>query len=184
MFKGVQSFWLKVAGLLLPFLIVWQIGYGQDYASVRVLKGGSLTFIVNSFTKYDNGITLEDWTRLRLLMVADGQSKWELYVNSMLTNIQSDIGPPHLDLSQIELRITVEDENDPTYALEAQPIVLTYDGFGYGSLIISGNNPGIVGTPLDVTLSISYDFGTNIPLLNSNPGMYFVDLEFTLTSVP
>lgn len=186
MTKEVQTIKLRIVGLLLTFIFFCQFGYSQDYADVRILKGGSLPFIVNSFSKYNNGVTLSDWTRLRLLMVANGQSGWELYVNATIANIQSDLGPthPNLDLSQIEINVSVEDENDPTYALETLPITLAFDGVGYGSLIISGSNPGVTGTPLDVTILISYDLGTTTPLLNSEPGMYFVDLEYTLTSVP
>lgn len=162
MTKGEQSLRLRIAGLLLPFLFIWNLGHSQDYSDVRVLKGGSLTFVVNSFTKYDNGITLSDWTRLRLLMVANGQSAWELYINATIANIQSDIGPPHLDLSQIEINAVVEAQNDPTYVLEPMPITLAFDGVGNGSLIISGSNPGTTITPLDVTILISYDLGLSL----------------------
>jgi hypothetical protein len=160
--------------------------FTQDYSRVTVLAGSSPSFIFNSLTKYNNGVSLYSWTRLKLVVKAPSHSKWELYVNSQTANIPMDNGVNILDLETFEIIVNIENENETANGGSLSnhtPVTLAYDA---GTPILEGVFTGDASTNLEVILTISYECGTKgtNKLLGEMPGYYFVDLVFTLTTVP
>jgi len=174
--------------LILGFFFSFET-FGQDFARVTTLSGSNPTFIFNSISKYNGGITLNNWTRLKLEMDASSHTSWALHVNSQTSNIQSEGGIAFLSLSTFEIRANIESENETANGgtlVDNSPVILVYDGVGYGSPLLSGTFTGDGTTNLEVILTISYDCGTTgaNKLLGKAPEYYFVDLVFTLTSTP
>lgn len=148
-------------------------------AKITVQGGGSVYFIINSLNKYNDGLTLDSWTKLKLTLDDPGLSGWQLTVRAGSATIQSEGEAPDLDLSTIELRAEVVSTNDPTIS-NISPIVLSDNPSG--DIILSGSKVD----DLEVVINIDYDCGTKPEnkLLGKEADFYFIDLYFQLSSVP
>ena len=168
----------KKALLLLIFLNFTFILFGQSGAARLTMsnEGSTLYFVFNSFEKYNSGISLTtvasayyiDTICNPLPCVSTG-SQWELLVKANTADIVGDNGN-NLALSNIEIEI-VGNDGAATYNT---PISL----LNTDQNLVSNGTQHAPGTY--TTLTITYNIGTNIPLLGETPDNYFVDLIFTL----
>lgn len=176
----------ETSKLLVTFLIVVLVSLlslnlnAQNYARIKILSGGAPTFIFNSLRKYSEGVTLENWTKLRLELneTEPGYNKWQLSVTALTPVIQSD-GTATLDLSSLYIKVVSYDLISGTTIDYTTPEVM----LSSGSAIILGGT-GVTSVVVDV--SLSYDCGTKgiNKLMNAVPDYYTVDLLFRLYSVP
>jgi hypothetical protein len=161
----------------------------QSYSRVKILTGGSPSFIVNSLKKYYDGITLSNWTRLRLELNdldVPPNSKWQLSFLSNTSKFESD-GSAQLNLNVLFIRVeSFTLVSNTSIDIDNSPIALSINPgpAGYGEVILEGT--GVVN--MVVELSISYDLGTgdvvSNNLIGSIPEQYTSDLIFRLYSVP
>ncbi len=175
LFKHIVLFSL----IVLIFLLSSVVSLAQDYARVKILSGGSPTFIFNSLKKYTDGITLTSWTKLRLELNNETATGWELSVMALNPRIESD-GSANLNLDRIQVRVESFDLIENTSILDyTSPVILSVNP---GEVIIKGNNAKDVA----VEISLSYDCGTDSSnqLMGEVPDYYFVDLVYNLYSVP
>jgi hypothetical protein len=170
-------------------LFLSKVSNAQTYARVRVLSGGAPIFIFNSLGKYNDGITLSNWTKLRLELNEDiaGHTGWELGVMARTTTIESD-GTASLDLDVINIIFqSLDAANNATVDTgEGNSIPLSSGPgpSGYGDVLLEGD---ITGSDFTVEVTLSYECGTvntSQALLGEVPDYYTVDLLFVLYSVP
>jgi hypothetical protein len=148
-----------------------------------VESGGSVQFRINSLIKYNDGIALEDWTRLSISFsdTVDINALWKLEIKAMSGVIYGDYGKElPLDYVIVEARngggnITLGEGlngelKGPRY-LDTTPQTLIEDA--------------PQGSFEDLKLFISYRLGTEGEvLLGKHPDYYFVDIEFILSPTP
>ncbi len=155
--------------------------YAQNITKrVRVVSGGSVSFIFKSLVEYSSGKTLSYWSRLNIQFQdttdagGDGTSTgWKLMVRANSSAIQSDGAAADIPLSFIHIR--------PTTLIPGTTvtnIVLT----DANQTIVQGGDPGALTVTGEIV--ITYDCGTTTPLLGREPDYYFVDLIFTLAEIP
>lgn len=169
--------------LLLPLLAIASIVNAQDPSgSITVIGGTSVHFYVNSLKKWDEGVTLEGWSRIRLKFDDPAPVTtlgWALNVKAESLGIISDSGSSDMDLNTLEIR-----------AISIDVISGSYTGAAAPQMVILNNNyiellSDTQISNVDLIVTISYDLGTELTnkLLVNEPGFYFVDLRFQLISV-
>jgi hypothetical protein len=158
----------------------------ENYARIKILSGGAPTFIFNSLRKYNDGVTLVSWTKLRLELneTVPGYNKWQLAVMANTPVIESD-GSATLGLNSIYIRIESYDLlSNTTVSDDWSPLELSTGSGPYGDILLEGT--GVSNVVVEV--SLSYDCGTgdviSNQLLGAVPDYYAVDLLFRLYSVP
>ncbi len=159
---------------LFLLLLLFVSGYGQNVTSrITVNTGNHVEFYFNHLNDYDNGISLENYTRLKIYYNdtadfggAGSGSGWKLTVKSLDASIQSTYSPNTLPLSTIELRVTHNMVTN-TYTLSATDVI-----------IASGPDK------LDYTadIDISYDVGKTDKIDIVSNERFAVDLKFTIQS--
>ena len=169
---------IKKTAFILVYIFLTYACFSQTGTARLTIsnEGSPLLFNFNSFDKYDNGISLSaigsayyiDTICNPLPCVSTG-TQWELTVRANSAVIIGDNGN-NLPLNTIELEIS---GNDPG-ATYFTPVLLTQID---QPLIINGSQhaPGTY-----TTLTITYNIGTNTPLLGEEPDNYYVDIIFTL----
>ena len=175
--------------LVVLMLLSSKVSNAQTYARVRVLSGGAPIFIFNSLGKYNDGITLSTWTKLRLELNEDiaGHTGWELGVMARTATIESD-GTASLDLEVLNIIFqSLDSQNNATVSTGegfSIPLTVGPGPSGYGDVLLEGD---ITGSNFTVEVTLSYECGTSNTsqaLLNEVPDYYTVDLLFVLYSVP
>jgi len=167
--------------LLFCLVVISNTVIGQNITKrVRVVSGGSASFIFNTIKDYNDGKVYSNWSRLYVYFLdttnvgGDGASTgWELLVRANQTNIDSDDGSLNIPLSTIEIT-----PSTLIAGATATPITLT----DTDQQIISGIDPG--ATFIDGEIVITYDCGVTTPLLGERPEYYSVDLIFTIKELP
>ena len=175
---------------MLKLLITVLLFFGSIYLSVgqnstgtiNVIGGSSVHLIVNSLKKYEEGVTLEGWSRIRLRfneLVPLTTVGWQLNIKAQTPDIISDSGGDNLSLSTLEIRAINVEVVKGSYTGTAVPSTIVLNS-GYVELLTDNQINDI-----ELIVTISYDLGTKDTnkLLGSEPGYFFVDLEFQLLSI-
>ncbi len=149
---------------------------------IRVVSGGSVSFVFSSLKEYSNGKALNGWTRLKVQFAdttdggGDGASTgYRVMVRAGAATIQADGASPDLALSYIRI-------NPSATTLPGPPILTQITLTDGDQTIVEGGDPGVATISGDITLDI--DCGVTSPLLGKSPDYYFVDLIFTLVEIP
>lgn len=176
---------MKINKFLLLFLLLkltYAVHAQDPTGSISVVGGSSVNFIVNSLKKYDEGVVLEGWSRIRLQFDDPAPVTtlgWQLNLKAETLTIVSDSGTPDLDLSTLEIRAISVDVLSGSYTGTAVPQTIVLNS-GYVELLTDTQTSNV-----DLIITISYDLGTQVAnkLMGSEPGSYFVDLRFQLVSL-
>jgi len=169
--------------LLLPLSV---IGQNNVTSRLRVVSGGTVSFIFNSLTKYKTGLILTDWTRLHVYFndtiswgVANNLGNgWQLVVRADDIGVIADGGAPALALSSIILTASASGGFTGTLA---PPVTLS----NADQLLVSDINK----VNVNEEIVISYEIGTTnnppiSPYLGKPADYYTVNLVFTLEPLP
>lgn len=162
--------------------------YSQNNITARLtVQGGRyVDFIVNSLSKYQNGVTYTDWTRVHVYYndtitgpFAFGNG-WQLDFKSNTANIEGATGL-NLDTETIELTAS---------GINAG---ITYNG----PLHLKNTNSTLVlapqqvdgNTPYNEYINITYHCGKNLSgsgslIWNEKADYYVVDIVLTLSAIP
>ncbi len=150
--------------------------------NIRVVSGGSVSFVFSSLKNYKDGKALNGWTRLKVQFAdttdggGDGASTgYRVMVRAGAATIQADGASPDLALNYIRITPSATTLPGPP---TLTPITLT----DADQTIVEGGDPGVATISGDITLDI--DCGVTSPLLGKSPDFYFVDLIFTLVEIP
>jgi len=171
----------KFIVVLIAFLTLNNI-YGQNTTSrLTIIKGGSVNFHFNSYTKLDNGIETgyNNWTNLQVYFIdttnagaINAGANWELYIKARTAQIDGD-GGNSMPLDKVEYQVTTSSGT----AISGWQQLTNSDL----RIVSGGANPSNTEN-----VYISYRVGasgTN-DLLNEDAGYYYVDLIFTLDVSP
>lgn len=170
--------------LLFTIFLLFNIGLKSQNITSRLSlqSGGNVYFSFNSLEKYNNGISYNDWTKVKVYFVdttnlgVQNSTKWKLSVRSTRDKIYGD-GGNDLPLSTIEFTTNSNDGgvvyNNPTILQDINTILISN-----GSQTVDV----VAGTSWLTDVFISYHCGTNVAnkLLGKPPDYYTVDLVFTL----
>jgi hypothetical protein len=140
-------------------------------------EGLPLNFSINSFDKYNNGLSFTVVGRIFYIDTICNPlpcsfvpgSRWELLVRANSAFIEGD-GGNTLPLSTIELEVTTDDP----IAIYNSPLVLS----DVDQTLISNGLSMLPGNFR--TLTLTYNIGTNTSLLGESTDNYYVDIIFTL----
>ncbi len=149
-------------------------------ALIMIESGGSVRFSINSLNKYNDGMALEDWTRLAIAFedTLDVAATWKLQFKANTDMIYGDYGQElPLDYLVLEARDgggeTLLGDGGNGFILPAQ----TLDDM---EKTLIENAPQ--GTFQDNKLYISFRLAQGTDKLLGQPSdYYFVDIEFILT---
>lgn len=173
----MKRFYLIIL-LFFPFITL-----AQHQGSVNVMGGSSVTFHVNSLKKWQEGVTLEGWSRVRVRLNNDTSDPtpingWQFNVKARSTHIAPDGPGTNMDLETLEIRAINVEPLQGTYTGNTPPVTVPLNS-DY-TMLLSDNQVSNV----DLIVTISYDLGTQEwnRLTPYEPGFYFVDLEFQLIS--
>jgi len=155
-------------------------GSKSNELAIRVESGGSVSFSINSMTKYNEGVKYNEWTRIGILVdlnAADHEDKdhWKLEFKANTENIIGDSGN-ELDLDYIYLVAKNDGATDlGFYIQEEKPLES-----GYQTLV---EDVDLSGGFDDFKILITYKCGRDPKeqdkiLLGEPPGYYYVDIEF------
>jgi len=147
---------MRILKLLFPLLFFASIAFAQDpTGSLSIIGGSSVNFHVNSLTKYDEGVTLEGWSRLRLRFddPASLTLGWRLNLKAETLSIISDSGTDNLPLTSLEIRAIDVTVLDGAYNGTAIPSTVILDG-NYVELLSDSERNNI---DLIITIKISTD---------------------------
>ena len=144
--------------------------------AIRVESGGSVSFSINSMTKYNEGVKYNEWTRIGILVDLEheehaDENNWKLEFKANTENIIGDSGN-ELDLEYIYL--VAKDPNEDGIAVYEQELTSQWQ------TLVEGNKS--VGFD-DFKILITYKCGRDPKeedkiLLGEPPGYYYVDIEF------
>lgn len=164
---------------------------GQDYYTkrVEVVKGSGVQFYFNSYTSIKNGLNYPEFTRLKISFddikggIPDPFSPgWTLYCRASSSEILSDDGVSHLDLSYLVIKVNLSSfANQPSPIFESN-FILSNSVTGN---MIAKSQPGLraySGATAEILLDYSFAElpGTVNGLFDVKTGYYYVDLEFIL----
>lgn len=160
----------------LVLLLFFFESYSQP-VDIKLIKisGGNINFIVNSYTKYLNGIQYPINTRLEITFRVDGALGWKLLCWAGGEKIISDSGD---ELELDALKLTVEDfqtTDDGTQDVD-DTFILTDETTKTLIAAGSGGDPDQV----DIVLVISYLLGSEGELMNKKEGAYYIDIHFQI----
>ncbi len=154
------------------FSIVLFIFFGfsmYSQARLNISSGSSVNFFFNSYQKYVDGVTYNDFTVLNVYYkdttVANTFPNWRLDVKALTNDINGDAGNT-LDLNTIELLATGAGTSTGIQFLSSSDVSL-----------LTG---AIETDPGTASVSISYYCGVTNSLLGKNSDYYVVDILFTL----
>ncbi|PKP35984.1 MAG: hypothetical protein CVT98_09745, partial [Bacteroidetes bacterium HGW-Bacteroidetes-15] len=148
----IYKFLLLIFILKLTFAV-----YAQDpTGSISVVGGSSVNFFVNSLKKYDEGVVLEGWSRIRLRFDDPAPVTtlgWQLNLKAETLTIVSDNGTSDLDLNTLEIRAISVDVLSGAYTGTALPQTIVLNN-GYVELLSDTQTSNV-----DLIITISYDLG-------------------------
>jgi hypothetical protein len=170
---GIKYFYstLLLMGVILfaaPTVCRSQVG------TVKV-SGGVIQLIVTSLSHYNTGVTLNDWSKVKISYTSGMTGRnWQFRIKASDPFILSDDGNPDLPLSSIKL-IPVNVSFNP---LETSCAVNgTYSLTNLGDVFVSGT---AILDNFEITLGITYELGTVTPLLDTKWGYYYTNFEYIL----
>lgn len=135
------------------------------------VSGGVVQLIASSLTHYNGGVTLTNWSKVKISYTSTGSLNWQLRIKASDPSILSDDGNPNLLLSSLKLVPINIVNTSTTYTISG-----TYELTNAGQVFISGT-----GTDnFEITFGVTYELGTVTPLLNTKSGYYYTSLEFIL----
>ena len=171
--------------IIIVLVIVGFNIYCQNSTTSRltIQSGGSVNFYINSFDKYQNGITYTNWTTVTVYFIdtldIDGSQTaltWKLDVKAMDVNIDGTLS--NLPLNTIEIVAT--DGGGPAATYSPVFALSSIDN----SLVTAGTQTNLA-VPVLTIVNITYHCGKSLTvpdnsLLGKIPDHYTVDLLFTL----
>ncbi len=169
---------------LFTFFLLFNIVLRSQNVTSRLSlqSGGNIYFSFNSLEKYNNGISYNDWTKVKVYFVdsaggvQNNATKWKLSVKATRDKIYGD-GGNDLPLSTIEFTTNGSD-GGATYH---NPEILQ----DINTILVSNGSQTVdvvAGTNWLTDVFISYHCGTHAAnkLLGKPPDYYTVDLVYTL----
>jgi hypothetical protein len=159
---------------------------GQKTSSrIIVESGGNVPLIVNSLKKYDEGVVLENWTKLYISFsdsiegtpnIVNPASTWQLGVRANEATMYGDyfgFDARTLNLDYLRVEVTGIESvgGSPLYTGSPTEIVLS----DADQTLITGGPQG------NYRITLSYKLGKDAKLLGHPPDYYLVDLIFTLS---
>lgn len=161
--------------ILLSIPVIAQPPLPAPSGSIVILSGGSVIFNFNNLSKYQNGSTLTEWTRLAIKYDSDGGgTNWRLATRSTTPNFNGDSGAL-MDLDVLEITPIDGVGNNNLGAFLQPKITLT----GLDQDLVTGGPPD--GTALDDNLvNLTYECGVTNSVIDFIPDFYTIDLEITL----
>lgn len=165
------------------FILVYfkpNYSYSQNIKDLREI-GNYVQIFYNTLNDYQNGVTLNGYTRISIKFRYDGSSGWELRLFTNSAEIEYEGGPTgNLDLTALTITPTIISTTDPTITINGSYSLVQgpFDPSKPEQVLVSGKG-GTVGTnpPIEVEISITYSMGN---MLNTPPGLYFITLQFLL----
>ncbi len=147
---------------------------------IMVESGGSVQFNINSMRKYNEGMALDDWTRLAISFhdTDDNTKTWKLEIKSIESTIKGDYGHDlPLDKIIIESRDGEGTNNLEPYIVDEEVILSD----GWQPLV--ENAPQ--GDFSDNKIYLSYRIGTGEEeedaLLGNHPDYYTVTIDLRVS---
>lgn len=152
----------------------------QDPYGKITLTGGGPQFIVVSLNDYNNGIQLNNWSKVRIVFNATDVlcTGWELRIRTTDANLISDDGNSNISLSLIKV-VPVNIVSDPADQIVSENAAFALSNAG--DWIIRGNKKVSVEVTLDITYRLGKDPAGS--LINIPHGFYYTKLEFNLISL-
>jgi len=156
-------------------LLYGQPGGNPYTARMTIVRGGYLEFAFNSMEKYENGIVFNNYTEIAICFSdpdnpgATG-TEWKLEFEANTSGANFD-GTSSLPLSSLQLNFT-------GIAIATYP----------GAAIPLSNAPSIAisdgkqGTEAVNVVYITYECGTETPLIGTTSGRNSIDIIFTLSA--
>lgn len=158
------------------FILISQNATAQDPLKDLRVTGNSVQFIFNTLDQYQNGIEIDEWSRIKIRYLYTGHNAWKLSVWADEPYIVYEDDPiNNIPIENLELIIQEKSNNDPTIAFTS-PFSLSE----VKSVLVQGNGlvpPSIV--ELEFTITYRLGFPPNI-MLNKPKGFYYVTLQFLL----
>ena len=149
-----------------------------DVADLRVI-GNSATFFFKTIDQFRDGVTLNDWTTIRIRYKYEDQINWQLLVWADSDSIENIEGGNSIPLTNFSLQITTpvsfNNTNENHIATSFIPSKLAAPLI-WGSVIDKDS----IGT---VEFKISYTLSPN-DIGNLPSGTYFVPLRLRLQDAP
>jgi len=149
-------------------------------ARIMVESGGSVQFNINSLIKYNNGMALEDWTRMAIAFedTLDATARWKLQFKANTSMIFGDYGQ---ELPLDYLLVEARDGGGNTILGDAgNGLILGPQSLDVTEKTLIEDAPQ--GTFQDNKLYISFRLGQGADKLLGQPSdYYFIDIEFILT---
>ena len=156
------------------FIVVYVfMGFSMfSQARLNISSGSSVYFYFNSYQKYVDGVTYNDFTKLSIYYkdttAANTYPTWRLDFKALTSEINGEMSSNTLDLNVIEL--------EATGAGNSEGIVPLSDSDNIPLLTnASETDPGTA------TVFVTYYCGVTNSLLGKDPDYYVVDILFTLT---
>ena len=164
--------------ILILLISISNIGICQNQTSrLKIITGGNVSFIFNSFKKYDNGIIYTDYTKLAVYYIDTTDSgvhqatTWQLDFKANSANIEGT-GTNNLALATLELTATDGGGNLSASHYYAKPLTNSD-----ATLVDTGPE----GDFNDNLINITYECGKTVKVLNEKPDYYVVDIIFTVS---
>lgn len=140
------------------------------------VSGGVAQLIVSSLSHYNGGVTLTNWSKVKIDYTAGMAGRaWQLRIKASDPDILSDDGNPDLPLSSLKLtpvNIVVTPAAATSYVVNG-----LFSLTNAGLVFVSGT--GVLAS-FEITFGITYQLGTIVPLLGTSPGYYLTNLEYVL----
>lgn len=162
------------------FLCVFTSHAQPTTALIMVESGGTVKFSINSLIKYNDGMALEDWTRLAIDFedTEDASATWKLQFKANTDMIYGDYGQ-ELPLNYLLLEARDGGGSNilgtPGNGNIQPPVALST---AENTLILNAPQGGFQ----ENKLYISYRLGQGAENLMGKPSdYYYVDIEFILT---
>jgi len=178
--KYIRGWFVKVVLFSMVLILKPLISYSQNIKDLREI-GNYVQIFYNTLNDYQNGVTLNGYSRIKLKFRYDGSNGWELRVFANSSEIEYEGGASNnLNLSELEISSVVISTSDPSISVTSPftPPVGPFNPSDATQVIATGSG-GTVGTdpPVEMELSFSYHMGN---MVNKAPGLYFVNLQFLL----
>lgn len=155
---------------------------GQIQVKVNITGGKPVHFSFNTINKYNNGIELIDWTKVRVIVndarPATITKGWELWAFTSSSDIESSDGST-IPVSELEIRVRPEAGFTGTPAPGAEVWIPLNNNISIGRKILEDTD--FTGVQWD--LNIDYRIGAGGSLINNNWELYYADIIFVLTTV-
>lgn len=174
--------WQLYCNVWIPIIAVSLVSSVPSFSQTGklTLTGGGIQIIVNSLSQYNDGVSLPNWTRVKIAYTGNtGDLDWQLRVESLYPFIMSDGSDPGLSLDYLKFVL-----------INVTPIGTTWNAPGDFDLLEQPNGSVLIegtGTNnFEITFGITYQLGMSSPpsLMNVPWGYYYTNLHFWLEYFP